>query len=162
VRYIHDQHLPTLFMHAVGAVVVNSTAGLAAIHQRVPTKVMGNAIFDMAGLTWQGTIDSFWRAGEATAIDYDLYLRFRSYLIRNCQINDSFYRLSSPRVEVFTAVGDGDLKHTMREERPAPRDYSIIRTYLRSRVRVAETGEKNTLFFYKRWSTNLKNRGEDS
>ena len=98
VRYIHDQHLPTLFTHASGAVVVNSTAGLAAIHQRVPTKVMGNAVFDIAGLTWQRSIDLFWCAGKSAAIDYDLYLRFRSYLIRTSQLNDSFYRLTIPRV----------------------------------------------------------------
>ncbi|MEA3121373.1 MAG: capsular polysaccharide export protein [Paraburkholderia sp.] len=98
VRYIHDQHLPTLYKHARGAVVINSTAGLTAVHRGVPTKVMGDAIFDMPGLTWQGPLDTFWGAQEAAAVDRDLYLRFRGYLIRTCQINTSFYRGGLPSV----------------------------------------------------------------
>lgn len=92
VLYIHDQHLPTLLDHARGAVVINSTVGLAAVHQGVPTKVMGKAFYDFAGLTYQGALDFFWRQARDHVPDRGLYLTFRRWVIRHTQINDSFYR----------------------------------------------------------------------
>lgn len=92
VFYIHDQHLPTLLGHAKGAVVINSTVGLSAIHQGVPTKVCGDALYDFAGLTYGGALDDFWSNTDKANVDTDLYRRFRNYLIRATQINGSFYK----------------------------------------------------------------------
>ena len=36
VHYIHDQHLPTLLMHAAGVVTVNSTTGLQSMYHGTP------------------------------------------------------------------------------------------------------------------------------
>jgi len=92
VLYIHDQHLPTVLDHARGAVVINSTVGLAAIHQGVPTKVMGTAFYDFEGLTFQGGLDEFWAEPSNHTPDRGLYITFRRWVIRHTQINDSFYR----------------------------------------------------------------------
>jgi len=91
-RYIHDQHLPTLLEHARGAVVINSTVGLSALHHGTPLKVCGTAIYDIAGLTYQCDLDHFWREAHATTIRKDLYDRFQRYLIEHTQLNGSFYR----------------------------------------------------------------------
>jgi capsular polysaccharide export protein len=40
VHYVESGHLPTLFEHAAGVVVVNSTVGLSALHQGRPTKAL--------------------------------------------------------------------------------------------------------------------------
>lgn len=92
VLYIHDQHLPTLLSHALGVVVINSTVGLSAIHHGTPTKVCGNAIYNIQGLTWQSSLHTFWKAAATLTVDKDLYQRFLGYTIATTQINGSFYR----------------------------------------------------------------------
>ncbi|MDD2828396.1 MAG: capsular biosynthesis protein [Sulfuricurvum sp.] len=92
VRYIHDQHLPSLLEHARGVVMINSTVGLSAIHHNAPVLACGTAIYDFEGMTYQGSIHSFWNAAETFKINRDLYHRFRGYVIRSNQINGSFYR----------------------------------------------------------------------
>ncbi len=93
VFYLHDQHLPTLLRHALGVAVINSTAGLSAIHHGIPTKVCGTAIYDMAGLTSRKSLDEFWKSAPEDPPDRELYGRFREQLIARTQLNGSFYRL---------------------------------------------------------------------
>lgn len=90
VVHVHDLHLPTLLRHALGAVMINSTVGLQAVQDGTPVKVLGQAVYDMPGLTFQGSLAEFWRSpGE---VDTELYRSFRSYLLRTNQANGSFYR----------------------------------------------------------------------
>ena len=92
VKYIHDQHLPTLLDHARGVVVVNSTVGLSALLHGAPTKVCGKALYDMPGLTYQGALDQFWQDAPDHKPNSSLYQRFRDYLVAVTQLNGSFYR----------------------------------------------------------------------
>lgn len=92
VMYIHDLHLPTLLTHTCGVVMINSTVGLSAIHHKAPLKACGTAIYDFEGLSYQGSIEHFWKDSENFQCDYDLYERFRGYIVKNKQINGSFYR----------------------------------------------------------------------
>ena len=97
VFYLHDQHLPTLLLHARGVVVINSTVGFSALYHNTPVKVCGRALFDLPGLTFQGSLDSFWTKAAECRIDQDFYNRFRAYLIEHSQLNGSFYkRLNVP------------------------------------------------------------------
>ena len=89
LEFIDAGHLPTLLDHARGVVVVNSTVGLSALHHRRPLKALGTAIYDMEGMTWQGTLDTFWR--EAEEPDMALYQVFLDYLVHHTQINGDFY-----------------------------------------------------------------------
>ena len=89
--YIHDQHLPTLFNHMRGAVVINSTVGFSALAHHAPLKTLGVAIYDFEGLTFQGPLDDFWHAAEDFRPDSTLAQRFRAYLIAQTQINGSCY-----------------------------------------------------------------------
>ncbi|SHF54748.1 capsular polysaccharide export protein [Microbulbifer donghaiensis] len=88
VIYCHDLHLPTLLDHAKGLVTINSTVGISALLHRVPTKVLGRALYDMAGLTHQGDLDSFWR--QPNAVDAKLFQRFRTYLYEHTQLDGNF------------------------------------------------------------------------
>jgi capsule polysaccharide modification protein KpsS len=88
VIYVHDLHLPTLLRGAAGAVMINSTVGLQAISYGTPVKVLGAAVYDIAGLTFQGALADFWRAPGS--VDDQLYRAFRSYLLYINQANGSF------------------------------------------------------------------------
>ena len=92
VKYIHDQHLPTLLDHARGVVVVNSTVGLSALHHGIPTKVCGVAIFDILGMTCQCELDNFWLEADTFEVNTELYEKFRNYVIVTTQVNGNFYR----------------------------------------------------------------------
>lgn len=82
-------HLPSLLENAQGAVVVNSTVGLSALHHRCPLIALGTAIYNMDDLTWQGGIDDFWT--QAHAPDMNLYQTFLDYVVHKTQINGDFY-----------------------------------------------------------------------
>lgn len=89
VRYIHDQHLPTLLRHARGVVTVNSTTGLQAMFHGTPVLTLGECLYAIEGLVHPGPLATFWR--EPGGVDRPLFERFRSYLIRETQLNASFY-----------------------------------------------------------------------
>ncbi|MDD5159929.1 MAG: capsular biosynthesis protein [Sulfuricurvum sp.] len=98
VKYIHDQHLPTLLEHAKGVVLINSTVGLSAIHHSAPLKTCGTSIYDIDGLTYQGKLENFWNDADTFNVDRELYRRFKGYVINYKQINGNFYhRLKKSR-----------------------------------------------------------------
>lgn len=90
VFYCHDNNLPELYRHAQGVVTVNSTVGVSALLHGVPTKVMGKAMYDIAGLTHQGSLASFWKAPQP--VDKELFQRFYSLLLEKTQVNGSFFK----------------------------------------------------------------------
>ena len=90
--YVHDQHLPTLLNHARGVVVINSTVGLQALRHGTPTKAVGEAVYNMQGLCFQGTLDDFWVVAPTKKPNAALLRRFVRYLKNVNQINGSFYR----------------------------------------------------------------------
>lgn len=80
--------LNQLIPHIDGAVTVNSTAGLSMIAHGVPTVALGEALYDMAGLTHQGPLDLFWSAPEAP--DAQLYAAFRKVVIAQTQLGGAY------------------------------------------------------------------------
>jgi capsule polysaccharide modification protein KpsS len=90
LRYVHDLHLPTLLKHARGTVTINSTVGLSSLHHGTPVKTMGYAVYDMPGLTHQGSLEDFFR--DPGRVDPELYDGFRKYLIHTNQANGSYYK----------------------------------------------------------------------
>lgn len=92
VMYIHDQHLPTLLEHAQGVVLINSTVGLSALSHGTALKCCGRALYDIKGLTYQGSLDAFWREAASFEFNRELFQQFLGYLIDTTQLNGSFYR----------------------------------------------------------------------
>lgn len=89
--YVHDLHLPTLLKHARATITINSTVGLQSIYHRTPVKVMGTAVYDMPGLTFQGTLPELLR-DPGPPPDERLDRAFRRYLLSTSQQNGNFYR----------------------------------------------------------------------
>jgi len=87
---IHDVHLPTCLKNAIGTVTVNSTVGISSLFHNTPTITLGNAIYDIEGLTCKGMkLDDFWKSQKLP--DTVLFEKYRRYLIKTTQLNGSFY-----------------------------------------------------------------------
>jgi capsular polysaccharide export protein len=91
VRYIHDQNLPRLLANALGVVTINSTVGLSAIHHGTPVIALGEAVYNMPGLTCQDDLCQFWKSPEQYKPSAQLSDSFRNYLVAHNQINGNFY-----------------------------------------------------------------------
>jgi capsular polysaccharide export protein len=102
VFVIDGGHLPTLLSRSQGVVVVNSTTGLSALGHSRPLKALGRAMFDMPGLTFQGSLDDFWNA--APPPDHDLFRAFRRVVLERAQINGSFFTNGGLRLAIEGAI----------------------------------------------------------
>lgn len=89
VMYLHDQHLPTLLQHARGVVTINSTTGLQALFHGTPVVALGECFYAVPGMVHAGPLEVFWH--EPGVVDRGLYERFRAHVVRECQLNASFY-----------------------------------------------------------------------
>jgi capsular polysaccharide export protein len=91
VRYIHDQHLPTLLAHTEGVVTINSTVGLSALFHGTPVITRGKSVYSLPGLTCQDGIEAFWQRPRNFVPDPVLHNKFRNYVTVHTQVNGSFY-----------------------------------------------------------------------
>jgi capsule polysaccharide modification protein KpsS len=82
-------NLPTALRGARGTVVINSTVGLSSLTHGTPVKCMGRAVYDMPGLTHQGSLADFFQA--PSPVDRALYKRFRQWLLEQNQLNGSVW-----------------------------------------------------------------------
>lgn len=74
-----DGDLDKLSAASLGMVVVNSTSGtLALMHDR-PVMTLGDAIYDLPGLTHQGSLDDYW--DHPTPPEPGAYAAFRRVLV---------------------------------------------------------------------------------
>ncbi len=90
VLVLHDVFLPDILRHAKATVTINSTVGLTSIAYGIPTITLGDAIYDIEGLTNRGkALDRFWYEHEVP--NAELYQKYKQFLIQNTQLNGSFY-----------------------------------------------------------------------
>lgn len=92
ILYVHDLDLPTVFKHACGVVVVNSTVGLSALLHGLPVKVCGRSIYDIPSLTFDGLLSEFWKHAASVKPSQQVLQGFRYFLIRRTQMNGSVYK----------------------------------------------------------------------
>jgi len=64
VHYLGGGNLGDITESVQGVVTINSTVGLRAIVDRLPTLALGDALYKVPGLTHAGTLDSFWSEGR--------------------------------------------------------------------------------------------------
>jgi capsule polysaccharide modification protein KpsS len=60
ILYVDRIHLPTALDHACGLVNINSSVGLSGLVHYLPVIALGDAIYDLPELSYQGDLDSFW------------------------------------------------------------------------------------------------------
>ena len=98
VDFIDGGNLAALCRASSGMVVNNSSAALSALGFSTPVKVLGDAFFDIEGLTDQQSIDAFWTAPLPP--EDDLYKRFKAHVINRTQVNGNYHE---PRARKHTA-----------------------------------------------------------
>ena len=89
VHLVRGGDLRTLLTAAQGVVLVNSTVGVHALRHGRPVKVLGIAVYDIAGLTHQGDLDGFWRA--PTAPDAELCADFVKAMAATIHVKGNFF-----------------------------------------------------------------------
>jgi capsular polysaccharide export protein len=94
--------IETVLDHARAVVTINSTVGMTALAQGLPVIALGNAIYDLPGLTFRGTLDDFWRAPAPP--DPQLYDAFRRVLAARSMIPGGFFSEAGLRLAVDAAV----------------------------------------------------------
>lgn len=76
VLFIERANIDALVSRAIGVVTVNSTTGTLALRQGTPTKVLGQAVYDIPRITHQGSLDAFWaHPVPPDAMVYDAFCR---------------------------------------------------------------------------------------
>jgi capsular polysaccharide export protein len=104
IIYLQVGNIPILLDYAQGTVLVNSTVGMSSLFHKTPTCVLGTAIYDMEGLTFQGSLDHFWE--QKTKPDQNLYTLFMKSVIHLTQVNGDFYTKTGINMAV-----DGSIRH---------------------------------------------------
>jgi len=102
VIYLEAGDLVSLLQHAKGTVLVNSTVGTSALIYNCPVIALGNAIYNMAGLTFQGSLDVFWT--QASPPDQALFEAFKTSVIENTQVNGNFYNQTGIEMAVANSL----------------------------------------------------------
>lgn len=126
VFYCHDNSLPELYRHAFGVITVNSTVGVSALLHKIPVKTMGKAMYDIEGLTHQGTLASFWRNPQP--VDMELFGKFHTRLYQQTQVNGSFFKywdLSCNNALNFYEALTGFSEISLPAESPAFIEYQL-------------------------------------
>ena len=89
VDYLRGGNLDDLVRASRGMVTVNSTTGLRALQLGRPLKALGQAIYDVPGLSFQGSLDEFWI--DATPPDAALVTDFLTAIAGTVQIRGVFF-----------------------------------------------------------------------
>ena len=102
VHYLEAGVLDEMLGKAIGVVTVNSTSGLRALQLRRPVQVLGDAVFDIAGLTHAGGLHAFWCS--ASAPDPNLLDSFIRLLVARTQLRGVFFHPAGKRAAVSSFV----------------------------------------------------------
>lgn len=122
VRTIDGGDLGRLYSKCKGVVLINSTAGLHALQQSVPVKTLGIAIYDVAEITFQGSLDAFWT--EAAPPDKETLNAFLKLLVASVQVKGNFFTREGRAVavpEFARRIIAGDVNNYGAFVEPPPR-----------------------------------------
>ncbi len=89
IIYIESGNISALLAQAAGTVTVNSTSGSAALELGCPIIALADPIYNLPGLTFQGSLDDFWTVRPKP--DPELFHCFRKTVMYATQINGSLY-----------------------------------------------------------------------
>lgn len=124
VTVLDGGELPKVLAMSHALVTVNSTVGGQALENGLPVIALGNAVYDMPGLTYQGDLDRFWT--EATPPDAALFDAFRRVLAARCMIPGSFFNEAGLRLAVDAAVERLEAAYARPAHGPVEEDVAAV------------------------------------
>lgn len=89
IDYLESGSLEPIAEKARGMVTINSTSGTLALAHDVPVIALGQAVYDIEGITFQGGLDAFW--ANPGKPDDKLYAAFCQVLINRCLVPGGFF-----------------------------------------------------------------------
>ena len=113
VVYVEGGDLETMLNRSRSVVTVNSTVGLLALARGRAVKTLGDAVYDMSELTFQGSLDRFWE--EATPPIPETFDFFRRVVAARTQVNGGFF--SKAGLELAVAGSLVALDNRVQERR---------------------------------------------
>ena len=102
LQHGRDGDLGVLIRNSKGVVLANSTVGLNAVRAGVPTVALGEAVYDIAGITHQGGLDSFWTKPEP--VDAKLERQLVRAMAAEIQVRGSFYDKAGQKLAIGEIV----------------------------------------------------------
>jgi capsular polysaccharide export protein len=84
--------LPDLLAASSGMITVNSTAATSAMALSKPVKLLGQAVYNLPGLSFQGGLDAFWTVGappDPDSLRAFLALLCGAFMVRGAFPQDS-------------------------------------------------------------------------
>jgi len=109
VDYLEGGDLKKYLIGSEGVILINSTVAYVALALAKPMKVMGRALYDMAGLTDQQSLDKFWK--NPTAPNNKSIDIFMDVVRAECQIPGDLFTKAG--IETATqAAANRILAHT--------------------------------------------------
>jgi len=89
IDYLESGDIAPVARRAKGMVTINSTSGTLALAFDVPVIALGQAVYDIEGVTFQGELDDFWqRPGRPDAATFAAFCRV---LIDRCLVPGGFF-----------------------------------------------------------------------
>ncbi|MDT8344800.1 MAG: capsular biosynthesis protein, partial [Thermohalobaculum sp.] len=95
VAVIRGGNFAAMMRAARGIVTVNSTSGVSALALGCPVRVLGDAVYDLPGLTHQGPLDTFWTAPERP--DAALFAAWARAVAGTIQVRGSLFNPAGQR-----------------------------------------------------------------
>lgn len=102
VMHIDGGDLKSLAQTAQGMVCVNSTSGTLALEHGLPVVVLGDAVYDVGGITHQSGLDRFWTTPESP--DPQLYEAFKRTLHAKCLVRGGLASKSAVAALVDSSI----------------------------------------------------------
>jgi capsular polysaccharide export protein len=133
VLFLHSGSLPELIKQSRGVVLMNSTVGTSALHHGKPTIALGRAIYNIPGLTWQGSLADFWQGVKGP--DIQLFRAFRAHLMSEALVNGGFFTPAGRQLAITGCVG------RMLSAQPLVRQAKVAKVAKEAKVvQLKETG----------------------
>ncbi len=89
IDYLEGGDIVPLSERSQGMVTINSTSGTLALAQGIPVIALGQAVYDIEDITFQGRLDDFWR--NPGKPDAETFAAFRRVLIDRCLVPGGFF-----------------------------------------------------------------------
>lgn len=102
IHHIDGGDLDVLAAKAQGMVCVNSTSATLALEAGTPVCVLGDAIYDIQGITHGGGIDSFW--SHPSPPDAELYAAFKRVLHAKCLVRGGLASASATAILIRNSL----------------------------------------------------------